>query len=64
MTIRKAKRQPLTETAMRLIASEAQKVGMTAFQAVVFPLATAGEVSARIGLGIKPLANSQAEMVA
>ena len=35
LTIRKAKRQPLTETAMRLIASEAQKVGMTAFQAVV-----------------------------
>lgn len=38
LTIRKAKRQPLTETAMRLIASEAQKVGMTAFQAVVFSI--------------------------
>ena len=36
LTIRKAKRQPLTETAMRLI--EAQKVGMTAFQAVVFSI--------------------------
>nr|DAS26588.1 MAG TPA: replication protein O [Caudoviricetes sp.] len=38
LIIRKAKRQPLTETAMRLIASEAQKVGMTAFQAVVFSI--------------------------
>ena len=38
LTIRKAKRQPLTETAMRLIAGEAQKVGMTAFQAVVFSI--------------------------
>nr|DAS09017.1 MAG TPA: hypothetical protein [Caudoviricetes sp.] len=38
LTIRKAKRQPLTATAMRLIASEAQKVGMTAFQAVVFSI--------------------------
>ena len=38
LTIRKAKRQPLTETAMRLIASEAQKVGITAFQAVVFSI--------------------------
>jgi len=38
LTIRKAKRQPLTETAMRLIASEAQKVGMTAFQAVMFSI--------------------------
>ena len=38
LTIRKAKRQPLTDTAMRLIASEAQKVGMTAFQAVVFSI--------------------------
>ena len=38
LTIRKAKRQPLTGTAMRLIASEAQKVGMTAFQAVVFSI--------------------------
>ena len=38
LTIRKAKRQPLTETAMRLIASEAQKVGMTAFQAVIFSI--------------------------
>ena len=38
LTIRKAKRQPLTETAMHLIASEAQKVGMTAFQAVVFSI--------------------------
>ena len=38
LTIRKAKRQPLTETAMRLIESEAQKVGMTAFQAVIFSI--------------------------
>nr|DAM99290.1 MAG TPA: replication protein O [Caudoviricetes sp.] len=38
LTIRKAKRQPLTETAMRLIASEAQKVGMTALQAVMFSI--------------------------
>ena len=38
LTIRKAKRQPLTETAMCVIASEAQKVGMTAFQAVVFSI--------------------------
>ena len=38
LTIRKAKRQPLTATAMRLIASEAQKVGMTAFQAVMFSI--------------------------
>ena len=38
LTIRKAKRQPLTETAMRLIASEAQKVSMTAFQAVMFSI--------------------------
>ena len=35
---RKVKRQPLTETAMCVIASEAQKVGMTAFQAVVFSI--------------------------
>lgn len=38
LTIRKAKHQPLTATAMRLIASEAKKVGMTAFQAVVFSI--------------------------
>lgn len=38
LTIRKAKRQPLTETAMRLIASEAKKCGMTALQAVEYAI--------------------------
>ncbi|WP_304672090.1 replication protein [Neisseria polysaccharea] len=38
LTIRKAKRQPLTETAMRLIASEAEKCGMTALQAVEYAI--------------------------
>ena len=38
LTIRKAKRQPLTETAMRLIASEAEKCGMTAAQAVEYAI--------------------------
>lgn len=39
LTIRKAKRQPLTETAMRLIAADAQKCGMTAVQAVEYAIA-------------------------
>ena len=38
LTIRKAKRQPLTETAMRLIASDAEKCGMTAAQAVEYAI--------------------------
>ena len=38
LTIRKAKRQPLTETAMRLIASDADKCGMTAAQAVEYAI--------------------------
>lgn len=38
LTIRKAKRQPLTETAMRLIASDAGKCGMTAAQAVEYAI--------------------------
>ena len=38
LTIRKAKRQPLTETAMRLIASDAEKCGMTAAQAVEYTI--------------------------
>ncbi|ENX0451487.1 hypothetical protein F7A64_002172, partial [Neisseria gonorrhoeae] len=33
LQVRKAKRQPLTETAMRLIAADAEKCGMTALQA-------------------------------
>ncbi|ENX7686827.1 hypothetical protein DIP66_11980, partial [Neisseria gonorrhoeae] len=32
LQVRKAKRQPLTETAMRLIAADAEKCGMTALQ--------------------------------
>ena len=38
LTIRKAKQQPLTETAMRLIASDAEKCGMTAAQAVEYAI--------------------------
>ena len=38
LTIRKAKRQPLTGTAMRLIALEAEKCGMTAAQAVEYAI--------------------------
>ena len=38
LTIRKAKRQPLTETAMRLIASDAEKCGMTVLQAVEYAI--------------------------
>ena len=38
LMIRKAKRQPLTETAMRLIASDAGKCGMTAAQAVEYAI--------------------------
>lgn len=38
LTIRKAKRQPLTETAMRLIASDAEKCGMTAAEAVEYAI--------------------------
>ena len=38
LTIRKGKRQPLTETAMRLIAQEAEKCGMTARDAVLYAI--------------------------
>ena len=38
LTIRKAKRQPLTGTAMRLIAADAEKCGMTAAQAVEYAI--------------------------
>ncbi|WP_114922662.1 helix-turn-helix domain-containing protein [Neisseria elongata] len=38
LQIRKAKRQPLTETAMRLIAGEAEKCGMTAWDAVLYAI--------------------------
>ena len=38
LTIRKAKRQPLTGTAMRLIAADAEKCGMTALQAVEYAI--------------------------
>ena len=38
LQIRKAKRQPLTETAMRLIAGEAEKCGMTARDAVLYAI--------------------------
>ena len=38
LTIRKAKRQPLTETAMRLIVADAEKCGMTAAQAVEYAI--------------------------
>ncbi|WP_456090195.1 replication protein [Neisseria sp.] len=39
LQVRKAKRQPLTETAMRLIAADAAKCGMTAVQAVEYAIA-------------------------
>ncbi|WP_304678843.1 replication protein [Neisseria bergeri] len=39
LTIRKAKRQPLTETAMKLLAADAEKCGMTALQAVEYTIA-------------------------
>lgn len=38
LTIRKAKRQPLTETAMRLITADAEKCGMTPLQAVEYAI--------------------------
>ena len=38
LTIRKAKRQPLTETAMKLLAADAEKCGMTAAQAVEYAI--------------------------
>lgn len=38
LTIRKAKRQPLTETAVRLLAADAEKCGMTALQAVEYAI--------------------------
>lgn len=38
LQVRKAKRQPLTETAMRLIAADAEKCGMTAAQAVEYAI--------------------------
>ena len=38
LTIRKAKRQPLTETAMKILAADAEKCGMTALQAVEYAI--------------------------
>ena len=38
LTIRKAKRQPLTETAMRLIVADAERCGMTTAQAVEYAI--------------------------
>ncbi|HFC3001938.1 TPA: replication protein [Neisseria gonorrhoeae] len=38
LQVRKAKRQPLTETAMRLIAADAEKCGMTALQAAEYAI--------------------------
>lgn len=38
LQVRKAKRQPLTETVMRLIAADAEKCGMTALQAVEYAI--------------------------
>ncbi|HGH6599271.1 TPA: replication protein [Neisseria meningitidis] len=38
LQVLKAKRQPLTETAMRLIAADAEKCGMTALQAVEYAI--------------------------
>ncbi|EMT8505467.1 replication protein [Neisseria gonorrhoeae] len=40
LTIRKAKQQPLTETAVRLIAADAEKCGMTALQAAEYAIAS------------------------
>lgn len=39
LQVRRAKRQPLTETAMRLIAADAKRCGMTAVQAVEYAIA-------------------------
>lgn len=38
LQVRKAKRQPLTETAVKLIAADAEKCGMTALQAVEYAI--------------------------
>ena len=38
LTIRKAKRQPLTETAMKLLAADAERCGMTARDAVLYAI--------------------------
>lgn len=38
LQVRKAKRQPLTETAMKLLAADAEKCGMTALQAVEYAI--------------------------
>ncbi|HID7646230.1 TPA: helix-turn-helix domain-containing protein [Neisseria meningitidis] len=40
LQVRKAKRQPLTETAMKLLAADAAKCGMTALQAVEYAIAS------------------------
>ncbi|HGO8065387.1 TPA: replication protein [Neisseria meningitidis] len=40
LQVRKAKRQPLTETAMKLLAADAEKCGMTALQAVEYAIAS------------------------
>ncbi len=40
LQVRKAKRQPLTATAMKLIAADAEKCGMTALQAVEYAIAS------------------------
>ncbi|ENW6764587.1 hypothetical protein GOS02_002072 [Neisseria gonorrhoeae] len=40
LQVRKAKRQPLTETAVRLIAADAEKCGMTALQAAEYAIAS------------------------
>ncbi|ENS9406899.1 hypothetical protein EG300_10940 [Neisseria gonorrhoeae] len=40
LQVRKEKRQPLTETAMRLIAADAEKCGMTALQAAEYAIAS------------------------
>ena len=38
LQVRKAKRQPLTETAMKILAADAEKCGMTALQAVEYAI--------------------------
>ncbi|HFC6360989.1 TPA: helix-turn-helix domain-containing protein [Neisseria lactamica] len=40
LQVRKAKRQPLTETAVKLLAADAEKCGMTALQAVEYAIAS------------------------
>ncbi|EMU3224814.1 replication protein, partial [Neisseria gonorrhoeae] len=40
LQVRKAKRQPLTETAMKLLAADAEKCGMTALQAAEYAIAS------------------------